>query len=66
MSRLLIIQILNVLGQSPFNFSRISILYTIALDYPPNIKEVNDAIKQMEEDSFYSAMFLSSGIFELI
>jgi len=65
MSRLLIVQILSVLGQSPFYFSKISLLYTIALEYPPNENEVNDAIKKMEKDSFYSAMFLSSGIFEL-
>jgi len=65
MSRLLIVQILSVLGQFPFDFSKISLLYTIALEYPPNEDEVNDAIIRMEEDSFYSAMFLSSGIFEL-
>lgn len=65
MSRLLIVQILNVLGQPPFNFSKISILYTVALEYPPTENEVNDAIAKKEEDSFYSAMFLSSGIFPL-
>jgi hypothetical protein len=65
MSRLLIVQMLSVLGQSPFNFANISLLYTIALEYPPSENEVNDAIIRMEEDSFYSAMFLSSGIFEL-
>ena len=65
MSRLLIVQILSRLGKSPFNFSKILLLYTIALEYPPNKKKVNDASIKMEEDSFYSAMFLSSGIFEL-
>ncbi len=65
MSRLLIVQILGALGQSPFDFSKISLLYTIALEYPPSEKEVDDAIIKMEENSFYSAMFLSSGIFEL-
>ena len=65
MSRLLIVQILGALGQSPFDFSKISLLYTVALEYPPNEKKVDDAIIKMEENSFYSAMFLSSGIFEL-
>jgi len=65
MSKLLIVQILSTLGKSPFNFSKIFLLYTIALEYPPNEKEVNNAIEKMKEDSFYSAMFLSSGIFEL-
>lgn len=65
MSRLLIVQILSTLGQSPFDFSKVSLLYTIALEYPPSEKEVDDDIIRMEEDSFYSAMFLSSGIFEL-
>lgn len=64
-SRLLIVQMLNVLGQSPFDFSKVSLLYTIALEYPPSEKEVDDDIIRMEEDKFYSAMFLSSGIFEL-
>jgi len=65
MSRLLIVQILSVLGQPPFDFSKISLLYTVALEYPPSEKKVDDAIIKMEENSFYSAMFLSSGIFEL-
>lgn len=65
MFRLLIVQILSALGQPPFDFSKISLLYTVALEYPPREKEVDDAIIKMEENSFYSAMFLSSGIFEL-
>lgn len=65
MSRLLIVQILSVLGQPPFDFSKVSLLYTVALEYPPSEKKVDYAIIKMEENSFYSAMFLSSGIFEL-
>lgn len=65
MSRLLIVQVLSTLGKSPFNFSKVSLLFTVALEYPPSEKEVNEAIIKMEENSFYSVMFLSSGIFEL-
>jgi hypothetical protein len=65
MSRLLIVQILNVLGNAPFNFREITILYTIARKYPPSQKDVDSEIMKMEKDSFYSTMFLSSGIFEL-
>ena len=65
MSRLLIVQILNVLGNPPFNFSRSTILYSMAQQYPPNEKEVDAEISKMEEDSLHSAMFLSSGVFEL-
>lgn len=65
MSKLLIVQILNILGNPPFNFSKSTILYTIAQEYPPSKKEVEDAIKKTEEDSLDSAMFLSSGVFEL-
>lgn len=65
MSKLLIVQILNILGNPPFNFSKITILYTIAQEYPPSKKEVEDAIKKMEDDSLDSGMFLSSGVFEL-
>jgi len=65
MSKLLIVQILNILGNPPFNFSKSTILYTIAQEYPPSKKEVEDAINRMEDDSLDSAMFLSSGVFEL-
>jgi len=65
MSRLLIVQILNVLGNPPFNFSRSTILYSMAQEYPPSKKEVDAEISKMEEDSLHSAMFLSSGVFEL-
>lgn len=65
MSRLLIVQILNVLGNPPFNFSRSTILYSMAQEYPPSEKEVNAEISKMEEDSLHLAMFLSSGVFEL-
>ena len=65
MSKLLIVQLLYLLGNSPFNFSKSTILYTIALEYPPSENEVYDAIRKMENDAFDSAMFLSSGVFEL-
>lgn len=65
MSRLLIVQLLATLGNFAFNFSKTTLLYTIAKEYPPNEKEVDDAIIKMEENSFYSAMLLSSGVFEL-
>ena len=65
MSRLLIVQILNVLGNPPFNFSRSTILYSMAQEYPPSENEVDAAIKKMEKSSLHSAMFLSSDVFEL-
>jgi hypothetical protein len=37
----------------------------MAQEYPPNEKEVDAEISKMEEDSLHSAMFLSSGVFEL-
>jgi len=65
MSRLLIVQILDALGSRPSEFSGITVIYSIAQYYPPNEEEVDKAIEKMKEDFLYSAMFLSSGVFEV-
>ena len=65
MSKLLIVQILAALGSRPSGFSGITVLYTMAQNYPPSKKEVNKVIEKMKEDPLYSAMFLSSGVFEV-
>lgn len=65
MSRLLIVQVLTALGRRPIGFSKTTVLYTMAQHYPPPEQEVENAIAKMEEDPLYSAMFLSSGVFEV-
>jgi hypothetical protein len=65
MSKLLIVQILAALGKRPFGFSGTTVLYTMAQSYPPNEYEVDEALEKMKGDPLYSAMFLSSGVFEV-
>jgi len=65
MSRLLIVQILTALGGRKSEFVATTILYTMARNYPPTEIEVDSAIKKMQKDLLYSAMFLSSDIFGL-
>lgn len=65
MSRLLIVQILTALGGRTSEFSNTTILYTMAQDYPPRETEVDSAIEKMQENQLFSAMFLSSGVYEV-
>jgi len=65
MSRLLIIQILVALGGRDSGFSRSSILYSEASEYPPSKEEVEDAIAKSVVDPLYSILLLSSGVFEV-
>lgn len=65
MSRLLIVQVLTALGNRALGFSNTTILYTMAQDYPPRAPEVDSSIERMQEDPLFSAMFLSSGVFEV-
>jgi hypothetical protein len=65
MSRLLIVQALVALGTRCVGFSNVSILYTMAESYPPYKEEVNNGIVRMSQDTLYTAMFLSSGVFEV-
>ena len=61
MSRLLIVQSLVALLQS--DLSKISVVYTEALEYPPSAREFEHSIR---EESTGWPSFLSSGIFEIV
>jgi hypothetical protein len=65
MSRLLVVQILVALGNSAAGFSRCSVLYAEASNYPPAEDEVKDAIDKSGLDPLYSIMLLSSGVFDV-
>src|SRR5271157_173980 len=65
MSRLLIVQLLVALGSRESGFSRCSILYAEAAEYPPSRAVVEDAIAKSGADPLYSMMLLSSGVFEV-
>lgn len=65
MSRLLIVQLLVALRSRNSGFSRCSILYAEAAEYPPSRAEVEHAIAKSGADPLYSIMLLSSGVFEV-
>ena len=65
MSRLLIVQLLVALGNRDSGFSRCSILYAEAVEYPPSMTEVEDAMAKSGTDPLYSMMLLSTGVFEV-
>lgn len=65
MSRLLIVQAITAIGSRPVGFSQVSILYAEARDYPPCLKEVQEA-KEADADGLSdSVTFISSGVFEV-
>jgi len=66
MSRLLIVQILVSLGIRTFGFSRTTVLYAEATEYPPNHQEVREALSKSDVDPLYSIMLLSSGVFDVM
>jgi hypothetical protein len=65
MSRLLIVQILTALNRRTSEFEKTSVLYSMANDYPPTEEEADAAIKRMSDEPLFSAVFLSSGVFEV-
>jgi len=65
MSRLLIVQIIVALSTRKVGFSNCSIVYTEALEYPPSEKDAQAAIKKTVDDTTFSALFLSSGVFDV-
>lgn len=66
MSRLLIVQILVSLGISTLGFSRTTVLYSEATEYPPSNQEVQEALSKSDVDPLYSIMLLSSGVFDVM
>ncbi len=64
MSRLLITQLVVVLGQHSL-FGKTAVLYSEAFEYPPTKEAVDIVIKEQKNDEIYRAMFLSSGVFEV-
>jgi len=64
MSRLLITQLVVVLGQHNL-FRKTTILYSEAAEYPPTKEKVEIAIKEQKNDEIYRSMSLSSGVFEV-
>lgn len=65
MSRLLIVQALVALCDSPQAWERCFIAYSEAQSYPPTQQEVEKAIKNCDNDPMFEALFLSSGVFDV-
>lgn len=62
MSKLLIVQLLNLMGKSDRRYSKTTIIYTMANEYPPSIKEVEEVIDELEDKPI---ALLSSGVYDL-
>jgi len=65
MSRFFIVQALVALGKSERGFSDTTVLYSEALNYPPDQAEVDKEIEKNGVDSIYRTMFISSGVYEV-
>ena len=66
MSRLLIVQTLCAIAKSPRRLESVSVLYCEAMHYPPSEAEVHDVLATGGHDSVYGAMFVSSGVIEVV
>jgi hypothetical protein len=66
MSRLLIVQILVMLGRRKHSFTNCFIIYSEADEYPPSESEAQKKIESSREDPTRSLFFLSAGVFEVI
>lgn len=65
MSRLLIVQSIVALRNRANGLGECVIVYAEANDYPPSDTEVEQAIRQSEEDPLASLLLLSSGVFDI-
>lgn len=65
MSRLLIVQTLVALRQSPGGLQRAVVAYAEAQTYPPDRQDVEVGIRQSEVDPLYVVLFLSSGVHDV-
>jgi len=65
MSRFFIVQALVALGKSERGFSDTTVLYSEALNYPPDQSDVDKEIEKNGIDSIYRTMFISAGVYEV-
>jgi hypothetical protein len=65
MSRLLIVQAVVALAARPGGLNFVSVIYTEAADYPPSRAEAEKVLAHSTSDPTFSALFLSSGVFEI-
>jgi hypothetical protein len=65
MSRLLIVQTIVAFAGARVGFRNCSILYSEAEQYPPDQAEAQQALAHCTSDPTFSALFLSSGVFEI-
>jgi len=65
MSRLLIVQSLAALACKEGGLQDCLVAYAEAAEYPPTTSEVEQALKQAEEDPIYTILLLSSGVFDV-
>lgn len=65
MSRLLIVQSLVALAVSETGLSNCVVAYTEATEYPPTTAEVEQALKQANEDPMHMILLISSGVFDV-
>lgn len=65
MSRLLIVQVIVALGQSSHGLNGCGIVYTEAKEYLPSKEAAEEVLKKAADDATFTALFLSSGVFEV-
>jgi hypothetical protein len=65
MSRLLIVQALVALLSGDLDFRQCFVVYAEAKTYLPTQMDVEKAIAESDKDPLFSALFLSSGVFEV-
>jgi hypothetical protein len=65
MSRLLIVQVLVAFGSRSEGLKGCTVVYSEAADYPPSKAEADAVLRQASTDPTFSALFLSSGVFEI-
>jgi len=65
MSRLLIVQTIVAFASSSRGPGLWSVLYSEAAEYPPTKSEAEAVLRQSTSDPTFSALFLSSGVFEI-
>lgn len=65
MSRLLIVQTLVAFGSRDESLKDCSVLYSEAAEYPPTKADAEAGLHRSTSDPTFSALFLSSGVFEI-
>jgi hypothetical protein len=65
MSRLLIVQCLVALSKRGRGLADCVVTYTEAEEYPPSKSDVEEALKQADDDPMHTILLLSAGVFDV-